>query len=222
MDRRLLSDWLGHAGARRTRIGRLCQFRLGLCCSSSCCCFVLDRWRYRTICCQKKPDWRSQSETESTTAEPTGGHGEGKFATAWTCRQRRWLDKQVRESSHWRQSPDYARGAVAGPSVGTRIPGLVREHRADKANDDIRNSARTKGCVLKTSRIPRTLSALLLVELSIQGFYWIFATLAHAQNKSWCSRTNPDTRVARGTWSRTTGQVSGLLFGGYPECSDWQ
>jgi len=49
--------------------------------------------------------------------------------------------------------------------------------------------------VLKTRRIPRTLSALLLVELSIQGFYWIFATLAHAQNKSWCSRTNPDTRV---------------------------
>jgi len=78
----------------------------------------------------------------------------------------------------------------------TRIPGLVREHRADKANDDIRNSARTKGCVLKTRRIPRTLSALLLVELSIQGFYWIFATLAHAQNKSWCSRTNPDTRVS--------------------------
>jgi len=77
----------------------------------------------------------------------------------------------------------------------TRIPGLVREHRADKANDDIRNSALTKGCVLKTRRIPRTLSALLLVELSIQGFYWIFATLAHAQNKSWCSRTNPDTRV---------------------------
>jgi len=77
----------------------------------------------------------------------------------------------------------------------TRIPGLVREHRADKANDDIRNSARTKGCVLKTRRIPRTLSALLLVEQSIQGFYWIFATLAHAQNKSWCSRTNPDTRV---------------------------
>jgi len=80
-------------------------------------------------------------------------------------------------------------------SPSTRIPGLVREHRADKANDDIRNSARTKGCVLKTRRIPRTLSALLLVELSIQGFYWIFATLAHAQNKSWCSRTNPDTRV---------------------------
>jgi len=83
--------------------------------------------------------------------------------------------------------------------VGTRIPGLVREHRADKANDDIRNSARTKGCVLKTRRIPRTLSALLLVELSIQGFYWIFATLAHAQNKSWCSRTNPDTRVRYGS-----------------------
>jgi len=69
----------------------------------------------------------------------------------------------------------------------TRIPGLVREHRADKANDDIVNSARTKGCGLKTRRIPRTLSALqvLLVELSIHGFYWIFATLAHAQNKSW-------------------------------------
>ena len=81
------------------------------------------------------------------------------------------------------------------PVPCTRIPGLVREHRADKANDDIRNSARTKGCVLKNRRIPRTLSALLLVELSIQGFYWIFATLAHAQNKSWCSRTNPDTRV---------------------------
>ena len=80
-------------------------------------------------------------------------------------------------------------------SYCTRIPGLVREHRADKAKDDIRNSARTKGCVLKTRRIPRTLSALLLVEQSIQGFYWIFATLAHAQNKSWCSRTNPDTRV---------------------------
>jgi len=84
---------------------------------------------------------------------------------------------------------------VAFNSHSTRIPGLVREHRADKANDDIRNSALTKGCVLKTRRIPRTLSALLLVELSIQGFYWIFATLAHAQNKSWCSRTNPDTRV---------------------------
>jgi len=56
-------------------------------------------------------------------------------------------------------------------STCTRIPGLVREHRADKAYDDIRNSARTKGCVLKTRRIPRTLSALLLVELSIQGFY---------------------------------------------------
>jgi len=77
----------------------------------------------------------------------------------------------------------------------TRVPGLVREHRADKANDDIGNSARTKGCVLKTRRIPRTLSALLLVELSIHGFYWIFATLTHAQNKSWCSRTNPGTRV---------------------------
>jgi len=53
----------------------------------------------------------------------------------------------------------------------TRIPGLVREHRADKANDDIGNSARTKGCGLKTRRIPRTLSALLLVELSIHSFY---------------------------------------------------
>jgi len=88
----------------------------------------------------------------------------------------------------------FSAGESQEPS-GTRIPGLVREHRADKAKDDIRNSARTKGCVLKTRRIPRTLSALLLVELSIQGFYWIFATLAHAQNKSWCSRTNPDTRV---------------------------
>ena len=58
--------------------------------------------------------------------------------------------------------------------LSTRIPGLVREHRADKANDDIGNSARTKGCGLKTRRIPRTLSALLLVELSIHGFYWIF------------------------------------------------
>ena len=56
----------------------------------------------------------------------------------------------------------------------TRIPGLVHEHRTDKANDDIGNSARTKGSGLKTSRIPRTLSALLLVELSIHGFYWIF------------------------------------------------
>jgi len=79
--------------------------------------------------------------------------------------------------------------------ASTRIPGLVREHRADKANDDIGNSARTKGCGLKTRRIPRTLSALLLVELSIHGFYWIFATLAHAQNKSWCSRTDPGIRV---------------------------
>ena len=78
---------------------------------------------------------------------------------------------------------------------GTRIPGLVREHRADKANDDIGNSARTKGCGLKTRRIPPTLSALLLVELSIHGFYWVFATLAHAQNKSGCSRTNPGIRV---------------------------
>jgi len=78
---------------------------------------------------------------------------------------------------------------------GTRIPGLVREHRADKANDDIGNSARTKGCGLKTRRIPRTLSDLLLVELSIHGFYWIFATLAHTQNKFWCSRTNPGIRV---------------------------
>ena len=34
-------------------------------------------------------------------------------------------------------------------TVVTRIPGLVREHRADKANDDIGNSARTKGCGLK-------------------------------------------------------------------------
>jgi len=33
--------------------------------------------------------------------------------------------------------------------ASTRIPGLVREHRADKANDDIGNSARTKGCGLK-------------------------------------------------------------------------
>jgi len=56
--------------------------------------------------------------------------------------------------------------------------------------------------VLKTRRIPRTLSALLLVELSIQGFYWIFATLAHTQNKSWCSRTNPDTRVPT-TWGQS-------------------
>jgi len=79
---------------------------------------------------------------------------------------------------------------------GTRIPGLVREHRADKANDDIGDSVCTKGCGLKTRRIPRTLSDLLLVELSIHGFYWIFATLAHAQNKSWCSRTNPGIRVA--------------------------
>jgi len=93
--------------------------------------------------------------------------------------------------------PHHPRTALVQHVHGTRIPGLVREHRADKANDDIRNSARTKGCVLKTRRIPRTLSALLLVELSIQGFYWIFATLAHAQNKSWCSRTNPDTRVQR-------------------------
>jgi len=77
----------------------------------------------------------------------------------------------------------------------TPIPGLVREHRADKANDDIGNSARTKGCGLKTRRIPRTLSTLLLVELSIHGFYWIFATLAHTQNKSCCSRTNPGIRV---------------------------
>ena len=49
--------------------------------------------------------------------------------------------------------------------------------------------------MLKTRRIPRTLSALLLAEASIHGFYWIFATLAHAHNKSWRSRTNPDTRV---------------------------
>jgi len=44
------------------------------------------------------------------------------------------------------------------------VPGLVREHQADKAMDDIRNSARTSGHVLKTRSIPRTLSALLLVE----------------------------------------------------------
>ena len=52
--------------------------------------------------------------------------------------------------------------------------------------------------MLKTRKIPRTISALLLVELSIHGFYWIFATLTHAQNKSWRSWTNPDTRVPPG------------------------
>ena len=31
LDHRLLSDWLDHGGARRTKIGRLFQFQLGLC-----------------------------------------------------------------------------------------------------------------------------------------------------------------------------------------------
>jgi len=51
----------------------------------------------------------------------------------------------------------------------TGMPGPVREHRADKAKEDIGNSARTKGCVLKTRRIPGAPSALLLVELFING-----------------------------------------------------
>ena len=78
----------------------------------------------------------------------------------------------------------------------TRIPGLVREHRADKANDDIGNSARTKGCVENQKNSSNAFCfTTVLVELSIYGFYWIFATLAHAQNESCCSRTNPGIRV---------------------------
>ena len=49
--------------------------------------------------------------------------------------------------------------------------------------------------VLETRKIPRTISALLLAELSIRGFLFdtVFATLAGS--KPWRSRTNPDTRV---------------------------
>ena len=73
-------------------------------------------------------------------------------------------------ASHGRHALQWSALSII-PCRSARIPGLVREHRDDKANDDIGNSARTKGCGLKTRRIPRTLSALLLVELSIHSFY---------------------------------------------------
>ena len=47
---------------------------------------------------------------------------------------------------------------------------LVREHQGWRSSDDIGNSVRANGSMLKTRKIPRTISALLLVELSIQEF----------------------------------------------------
>ena len=54
--------------------------------------------------------------------------------------------------------------------IATRIPGLVREHQGWRSSDDIGNSVRANESMLKTRKIPRTISALLLVELSIQEF----------------------------------------------------
>ena len=82
------------------------------------------------------------------------------------------------------------------PVHHTRIPGLVREHQGWRSSDDIGNSGSANGGMLKTRKIPRTISVLLLVELSIQRVsYSIFATSVHARSKPWRSRTNPDTRV---------------------------
>ena len=49
--------------------------------------------------------------------------------------------------------------------------------------------------MVKTRKIPRGISALLLVEHLFEGFCSVFATLVHGENKPWRLRTNPDTRA---------------------------